>query len=90
MRSTDSVNVPCLAAAGSAASQVRHQPSAFPGTQDQDIHLPPGQAKRLSSGVGGVMPDHLKRCQCPDDFRPVSGLRPSLVGQGGNASLGNR
>lgn len=79
-----------LPAAGSAANQVRHEPRALPGAADQDIHLPPGQAKRSGSGVGGFMADHLKRCQRPDDLRPVSGLCPCLVGQGGHALLGNR
>jgi hypothetical protein len=62
----------------------------LPGTADQDIHLPPGQAKRVSSGIGGFMPDHIKRCQRPDDFRPLPGLRPSRIGQGGHALLGNQ
>jgi hypothetical protein len=62
----------------------------LPGAVDQDVDLTPGQAKRLSSGVGGFMPDHLKRCQWTDDFRSVPGLCPCLVGQGGHALLGNR
>jgi hypothetical protein len=44
----------------------------------------------VSSGIGGFMPDHIKRCQRPDDFRPLPGLRPSRIGQGGHASLGNQ
>jgi hypothetical protein len=61
MRSTDSGKRPlAFSAAGLAASQVSHKPRALPGTADQDIHLPPGQAKRVSSGIGGFMPDHIK------------------------------
>jgi hypothetical protein len=63
---------------------------ALPGATDQDIYLSPGQAQRLGCLIGGFMPDHLKRCQWPDDFRPVPGLRPCLVGQGGHALRGNR
>lgn len=35
-------------------------------------------------------PDHLKRRQRSDDFRPVQGLFPCLVGQDGYALLSNR
>ena len=45
-------------AAGSAGSQVRQETSALPGTVDQDIHLSPGQAQRLSGGVSSLMPHH--------------------------------
>ncbi|WP_458294641.1 hypothetical protein [Enterobacter asburiae] len=44
----------------------------------------------MSSGIGGFMPDHIKRCQRADDFRPLPGLRPSRIGQGGHALLGNQ
>lgn len=79
-----------FAAAGSAGRQVCYRASTLPGATDQDIYLSPGQAQRLGCLIGGFMPDHLKRCQWPDDFRPVPGLRPCLVGQGGHALRGNR
>lgn len=77
-------------AAGLAGSQVRHKASALPGTVDQDIYLSPGQAQRLSGGVDGLMPHHLKRCQWSDDVRSLPGLGPGFIGQGGHALLGNR
>jgi hypothetical protein len=58
-----------FAAAGSAGSQVRHQASTLPGTADQDIYLPPGQAQRLGCRIGGFMPDRLRLRQRPDDLR---------------------
>ena len=33
------------------------------------------------------MPDHIKGCQRPDEFRPLPGLRPCRIGQGGHALL---
>lgn len=79
-----------LAAAGLTASQIRHNPCALPGATDQDIDLPPGQTKRPSSDIGGLMPDCLKRCQWPDDFRSMPGLRPCLIRQSSHTLLDNR
>jgi hypothetical protein len=79
-----------FAAAGLAGHQVRHKAAALPGTPDQDIHLPPGQAQRLSSGIGGFMPDHSSAASGPMISADVPGLRPCLIGQGGHALLGNR
>lgn len=71
---------PLAFAAGLAGSEVRHQVGALPGASDQDIHLPPGQAQRLSSGVGGLMADHPKRCQRSNDLGPAPGVFPCLGG----------
>ena len=79
-----------FASIGLARHQIRHEAATLLGAADQDINLPPRQAKRLRCDIGSVMADHFERSQWPDDFRSMPGLCPRLVGQGGHPVLGDR
>ena len=78
-----------FATAGLAGDQVRHEAAALPGSPDQNVHLPPRQAQRLSSHIGRFVPDRLRLRQRADDLRTTARTLPSLIRQSGHALLGN-
>ena len=80
---------PAFAATGLTGCEVCHKAAALPGAADQDIHLPPGQAKRLRCGIGSLMTDYFKHRQRRDDLGPAAGMLPCLVGQCSHPVLGD-